>query len=317
MPGCVVLLTLSACAPHFIGPQATGVRPVIEGESFVSYDGTRLPLRSWIAPDRSRAVIIAVHGFNDYSNFITDPALWFSEHNLSVYAYDQRGFGNAPKRGFWPGKEAYAEDLQALIQAIKTRYPDKPLFLLGESMGAAVVLNMLASRKISVEGVILAAPAVRGWDAMPWWQRWGVKAAAFIMPWKTFTGQSLGIVVSDNREMLIALGRDPLVIKATRVDTLYGLVDLMQAGFEAVGKLQGPALILYGEKDQVIEKEPVLASFGPLTAANSNQHLYLYKNGYHMLLRDLQAELLWADIVSWISDRYAPLPTAQQGLSRE
>jgi len=313
-----LLLTLAACAPHFIEPQPAAVRPMIEGDHFVSFDGTRLPLRSWSVPEqRNRAVIIAVHGFNDYSNFISDAALWFSAQHISVYAYDQRGFGNAPGRGLWPGKAAFSGDLQALIQAIRTRCPDKPLFLLGESMGAAVILQSVASGAADVDGVILAAPAVRGWDAMPWWQRWGLKAAAMVMPSTTFTGRSLGIVASDNREMLIALGRDPLVIKATRVDTIYGLVELMQSGFEAVDQLQAPALILYGEKDQVIPKEPVLATFRPLTAAHSDQRLYLYKNGYHMLLRDLQAKVLWQDIVSWIGDTQALLPSEQQGLSRQ
>jgi len=33
------------------------------------------------------------------------------------------------------------------------------------------------------------------------------------LPAGRFTGQSLHIVASDNRDMLIALGRDPLVVK--------------------------------------------------------------------------------------------------------
>jgi len=150
---------------------------------------------------------------------------------------------------------------------------------------------------------------------MPFWQRWGLKLAAHTMPSTTFTGESLGVIASDNRDMLIALSRDPLIIKATRVDTVYGLVNLMQAGFDAVEKVQVPALVLYGEKDEVIPKTPVLDTFGAPRNRSDKQHLQLYRNGYHMLLRDLQAGVVWGDIFVWIQDRHALLPSAQQGLS--
>ena len=34
------------------------------------------------------------------------------------------------------------------------------------------------------------------------------------------------------------------------------------------------------------------------------------QKGYHMLLRDLQAETVWRDIAAWIADASAPLPSA-------
>jgi hypothetical protein len=35
----------------------------------------------------------------------------------------------------------------------------------------------------------------------------------------------------------------------------------------------------------------------------------IYENGYHMLLRDLQAETVWTDIAAWIADASQPLPS--------
>ena len=46
------------------------------------------------------------------------------------------------------------------------------------------------------------------------------------------TGQGFNRTPSDNIEMLKKLGRDKLVIKYTRIDTLYGLVDLMDAALD-------------------------------------------------------------------------------------
>jgi len=131
----------------------------------------------------------------------------------------------------------------------------------------------------------------------------------------TFTGESLQITASDNHDMLLALSRDPLVIKATRVDAIYGLVELMQKGSEAVHKLHIPTLILYGEKDEVIPKKPIIETFGKQIRTSNNQRLQLYKHGYHMLLRDLQAEVVWKDILSWMQDKHASFASEELGLS--
>ena len=73
-------------------------------------DGAELPLRSWLPqagpPD---AVLVALHGFNDYSNFFDGPGRWLAGRGIASYAYDQRGFGGAPHRGLWAGTEALAE----------------------------------------------------------------------------------------------------------------------------------------------------------------------------------------------------------------
>jgi len=69
-------------------------------------------------------------------------------------------------------------------------------------------------------------------------------------------------------------------------------------------KLTAKTLILYGDHDEVIRKRPtkmMLAALPGLTQpATSGQKLIRYKNGYHMLLRDLQAENAWHDIAEWI-----------------
>ena len=145
---------------------------------------------------------------------------------------------------------------------------------------------------------------------MPWYQRGALWIGVHIMPWATLTGQGLKIKPSDNIEMLKALGRDPKVIKATRVDTIYGLVNLMDAALEKSVPLDQRALILYGEKDAIIPKKPPMPMLGRLLQADPDQHrLALYQQGYHMLLRDLGAETPLADIVHWIADPAKPLPS--------
>ena len=157
-------------------------------------------------------------------------------------------------------------------------------------------------------GVILVAPAVWARSEMPFYQRFALWIAAHTIPWKKVTGQSLGVIASDNIEMLRKLGKDPLVIKETRIEVLYGLSNLMDKAFDSAERFRATSLILYGEKDEVIPREPVFDFYKRLPLrSQGRQRMILYENGYHMLLRDLQAEKVLTDIVEWINDQISIL----------
>jgi len=313
-----ILLLLAGCAPHK-APPGPGLdahaltEPMLTEDSFITADGTELPLRSWQPPAGTtpHGVLLALHGFNDYSHAFAESGPALAETGLIVYAYDQRGFGAAPHRGLWAGREVLTGDLTTAAALLRTRHPELPLYLLGESMGGAVVLSALAGpTPPETAGVILAAPAVWARSTMPLHQRAALWLGARVLPWARFSGQGLGIQASDNIEMLRALGRDPLFIKKTRVDAVYGLVNLMDAALAAAPEVETETLLLYGERDEVVPAEPTFAFWRGLPpAAAPRQRFALYANGWHMLLRDLQAQVVIDDIAAWTRDPEAPLPS--------
>ena len=155
-----------------------------------------------------------------------------------------------------------------------------------------------------MSGVILVAPAVWARSEMPFYQRWLLWISAHIIPWGKVTGNSLETTASDNVEMLKALGKDPLVIKETRIDVLYGLSDLMDEAYKKAELLNIRSLVLYGEKDEIIPRKPVFEFYRRLPSGVQGQpKMILYENGYHMLLRDLQFEVVMKDIVDWINSQ--------------
>lgn len=180
----VTLLALSACAPKVNYPGKRVMEPEFIKGQYVAEDEAVLPVRSWLPKDgQARAVIVAVHGFNDYSNAFTSPGNYLSHHGIACYAYDQRGFGSAPGHGMWAGIEAYTNDLSGFAKEIRKIHPDVPLYVLGESMGGAVTMvTMAGSNPPDVDGIILVAPAVWGRDTMPWYQRWLLAVASHTVP---------------------------------------------------------------------------------------------------------------------------------------
>src|SRR5262249_4345655 len=139
--------------------------PHFTADAFVTADGTALPLRVWRPSGKPTAVILAIHGFNDYSNAFDGAARLLAFRGVETYAYDQRGFGAAPLTGRWVGTEQLAEDVAGASRLLRARHPGVPLYLLGESMGGAVVAVAMtggagAAARPVADGVILVAPAV-------------------------------------------------------------------------------------------------------------------------------------------------------------
>lgn len=313
----LLLLLLSSCAPTRQPMGARVAEPAIDAAAteYVAADGARLPLKAWLPEGGApKAVILALHGFNDYSNAFAAPAKDWAAQGIATYAYDQRGFGRSPRPGIWAGVDTLQADLLGAAAALRTRHPGVPLFLLGESMGAAVVLTTLTeqgSLPAGVSGAILSAPAVWSRDTMPFYQRWALAVASWTVPWYELTPpRGLRIRASDNIEMLRALGRDPLVIKASRVDAVAGLTTLMDQALESAGKLPGPALVLYGENEELIPRLPVGIALSRLPA--DGVQAAIYPKGFHMLLRDLNAGVVREDIAAWVQDPGRPLPSGAE-----
>lgn len=317
LPWLVILLV--GCAPLSYPPGAMRQQAYISENLFITRDGAGLPLKQWLPKIAPKAVLIALHGFNDYSNFFERPGKFFSAQGLACFAYDQRGFGTAPKRGKWAGINAYTNDLLTLTDVLRQRYPTQPIYLIGESMGGAVAIVALAQQAIQpkVNGLILVAPALWARQTMPWYQTSLLWALAHTMPWLTLTGEGVKVQASDNIEMLKALGRDPQIIKKTKVESVYGLTDLMDAAFSSADLLSTKTLVLYGEKDEIIPKKPTydfLQRF--LKSPGEAKSVAIYPKGYHMLLRDLNASVVWKDILHWINEA-APLPSGAENRAAE
>jgi len=305
---------LAACAPTLqtMGVPGQGFTgPRLEDDAFVSFDGGRMGLKRWLPEGRPVVgAVVALHGMNDYSNAFHFAAPVWAEAGIATYAFDQRGFGRSPGRGVWAGEALMVEDLRVFTDLIRALHPDVPITVLGESMGGAVAIAAFASPKPpQAHRLALMAPAVWGWSSQP-------------LPYKTalwFTAHTMGGKVlkpprwvtdrvhpSDNIEELIAMGRDPQMIWGARNDTLFGLVDLMESAWSGVGRLQVPTGYFYGANDEIIPKEP---SFQSARRLKPSDRSAFYAKGWHLLSRDLQREVVIADVRSYILDPEAPFPS--------
>jgi alpha-beta hydrolase superfamily lysophospholipase len=309
-----LILSLSAATlQHGLGACAT-TGPSLGEDRFVSFDGASLGLTVWEArgafPDNPWAVIVGLHGMDDYANAFHMAGPWWAERGITTYAFDQRGFGRSPRRGIWAGETVMTEDLRTACALVRRRYPQAIVAVAGESMGGAVAIAAFASsRPPDADRLILLSPAVWGFSQQPLAYDVMLWVAAHTLPAYVAKPPSLltsHIWASDNVRELIRMGRDKLMIWGSRFDTLYGLVALMESAWRTIGEVKVPTVYMYGAHDQIIPKAAAFSAAHRLRAPGRT--LY-YERGWHLLLRDLQAETVWRDVEAFIRDPSAPPPS--------
>jgi alpha-beta hydrolase superfamily lysophospholipase len=310
----VLAVAAVACAPlsqQALRPVAP-VAPAFEGDRFVSFDGAQLGLSSWrpTVDQEPWAAIVALHGMGDYAAAFALVGPWFAERGVAVYAYDQRGHGRSPQRGVWGGETLLTEDLRTAVRLTRAEHPNAMLAVLGESMGAAVAMTAFGGDNPPLaDRLILCAPAVWGWSSLPRTYALGLWVGAHTMPGRAVTAPrrvQRRITPTDNREALVAMGLDRLMVFETRIDAVYGLVSLMERASESGPRLSVPVAFLYGARDDIIPgPAAVRAAAGlPATARTA-----LYAEGYHLLLRDRQRAIVAADILAFLRDAEGAFPS--------
>ena len=314
-PALLILLFFTGCATAEVQtPGEDSVAPAFEDSHIRAPDGVRLPFTRWEAQEDPRRVVLALHGFNDFRLSHQPLAEWLSRSGSTVYAYDQRGFGATEQRGIWPGEEALVADATTVLELLHERYPDTPVYLLGESMGAGVTLLTLSQEDApAVAGAILMAPAVWGRDAQPWYQRAGLWLGTRTLPRLEVDTRWANVDPSDDPEVLHYWEHHPLVIRETRVDALEGVTDLMGSALRASPGLQVPTLIVYGGRDEVVPPEAICRMLKTLPDADSTPWRYAhYPEGWHLLARDSRSPETLADLVAWLEHPQADLPSGRE-----
>ena len=299
-------LGLTACGLGFTPMPFTAADTM---DHFVMPDGTRLPYRAWMPSGPPQTVILALHGMNDSRDAWEIPAPAFAAAGIAVIAPDQRGFGATETRGHWPGTSVLVDDARVMARLLHVQYPHAKLFLMGESMGAAVLMTLATSPDPpEVEGYILSAPAVWGRAEMNVFMRLGLWAVSRVLPSLIVENRGyVKVTASDNRAALVRLSNDPLTIHGTRADSIRGLVDLMDSALAAASSFRAHALFIYGGKDELVPERATRATWTVLPP--SAARLAFYPGHYHLAMRDKDRTTVIDDVIAWIRRPAAPLPS--------
>ena len=126
------------------------------------------PIYSWATTADPTAVIVAIHGATLHGRSYAVLGDKLAQKGYAVFAPDMRGFGSwyhdehpgeeFPKHVLYRRSE---RDIKALLVKLRQLYPRKPIYLMGESVGANMAIRLLALDGSCADGMILSSPAIR------------------------------------------------------------------------------------------------------------------------------------------------------------
>lgn len=135
--------------PAAAATQQTGVEHT--ESAFLGKEDVGLYEQAWRpAQGTPKAILIVHHGLKDHSARYGEFATRMVQKNWAVHAYDMRGHGHSEVERVWVEHfDDYVDDLETFVRRVRAREGDKPIFLMGHSMGGAIVtLYALESRRL-------------------------------------------------------------------------------------------------------------------------------------------------------------------------
>jgi alpha-beta hydrolase superfamily lysophospholipase len=294
---------LSACSVGGALPPSPEGKAVPTDVTVAATNGERLATVEWI-PDEPRAVILGIHGYGGYGEltFRRAAAFWKTQ-GIATISYDQRGFGRNASFGYWPGPDGLIDDAVSISKQVRQRFPGIPMVVIGHSMGGGVI-TAAETRGMEADRLVLAGPAIWGGSLLNPIYRASAWIAAGLFPERRLSGKGVvRIQASDNIEALRELGRDARYLAPPSARELHGLVILTDVAEEAADKVKTPSLMLLGSKDQIVVNSAARKTFDRFAG---EKHVVEYPDGWHLLFRDLQAEIVWQDVANWVLNGTAP-----------
>lgn len=107
------------------------------------------------SPNRQKAILI--HGWSSSSYALT-PLIGLLSQRFHCIAVDLPGYGKSPPFPHRPTIQAYADILVDLIEQIS----DRPVVLIGHSMGGMISLTIAGRHPVLVERMVLLGPTITG-----------------------------------------------------------------------------------------------------------------------------------------------------------
>ncbi len=265
----------------------------------LTVDGEQLVRRHWPAKETVAAVGI-VHGLGEHSGRYESLAAQLNEHGIDVVTFDQRGHGRSPgKPGALPSYDRVLDDVGSLADSLATLAPRNRCFLLGQSLGANLVLNYALRRKPELGGLVALSPMLRMTTPPPAWKRLAVRVAARVVPNVTIPTGLSRANLSRITENVDAYGADPLVHSRISLGFAESMFDAGVWAIDNADQLILPTLLMHGDEDRTT---CVNASRQFAERAADPCQLRIFSGAYHELLWELESQKAIDEISRWLRE---------------
>lgn len=150
------LFLLAGCSNFLLHPEKeyilTPARLELPYEDMTIRTPDDINLRAWYIPAYcpekpscpSKGNILYLHGNAENISSHTFSVIWLILYGYNLIPLDYRGFGESEGSVSLSGAET---DIRAAIDYLSEKYPDQPLFVFGQSIGAALTVSAVGKYK--------------------------------------------------------------------------------------------------------------------------------------------------------------------------
>ncbi|MHA1232552.1 MAG: lysophospholipase [Candidatus Helarchaeota archaeon] len=280
----------------------------------ITKDSTKLFYRYYLPPEIDKIIVVAhgAGGNGDYYVILADQV--FNEH-IGVYVMDYRGHGYSEgKRGDIKSIKELLSDFDEFVSLIQEKHRNVPIFLFGESMGGALIINYLAkynSPEITevIKGVILFSPAIK------LKMKYSIKQIFLAIPFLlTYLFAPSARIIDITKGPVDEGIANPIHIEYDKTDEnhlkkispryLLNLVRLIEKSYNLADKITAPIIIFQGTNDPVIDIDGIEKFYE--RCSSSDKTLELVDGGRHVLFTDPIANSkennIWKKLNNWLKN---------------
>ncbi|MBX9877118.1 MAG: lysophospholipase [Candidatus Obscuribacterales bacterium] len=253
--------------------------------------------RTWGTASDSPAIVLLVHGLGAHSGWFEAIGRRLKVRGLFAVSYDQVGFGKRASQEF-QGYEQWLNDLEFVYNHLRYQHKDKPIFIMGNSMGGVVA--MAGGPKLNPQGIILVAP---GFDGYPETFKLGFRlkamATALLSPNSLVDLPYRSDLVAREESARTFMDTDPDGRFSLPAKMLLGLLKLTIYSGKNAKSSPAPVLMLTAGVDRIVNNEVSTKVFDSLIApAKKRRH---FKEAWHDLLFDPVIDEVADEVTSFVN----------------
>lgn len=264
-------------------------------------DGRLLYAQAWQPEGEARSAVCLVHGLGEHSGRYGHVAAALNRAGHALLALDLRGHGRSSgRRGHIPSIEVVLDDIDLLLEEAAQRFPGRPRFLYGHSMGGLFVLYHALRRRPALAGVIATGSALR---SPLEGQRAKVVLARLLsrlLPALTFPSGLNPATISRDPAVVQAYCNDPLVHDRISFRLAGELLRTSRWVMEHAAEFPLPLLLIHGGADRLTLPE---GSREFAARVGGGCTLKVWEGLYHEVHNEPEQGEVLAYILAWVEER--------------
>ncbi|HEX9130858.1 MAG TPA: alpha/beta hydrolase [Ktedonobacteraceae bacterium] len=268
-------------------------------------DQINIFVRAWI-PDYPQRVLVCVQGLGGHGGYYEELACQLALEGTIVVAPDLRGHGcSEGARGDIDGFDRYLADIDTAVTWASTTWPDTPIFVLGESMGASIAIQYVASglycaHQIPLAGLVFVSPVLSSAIRPTFGEVIHFMRSLLLAPKRPSIAVT-GREESGCRDPAFnaLLRADPLFVRLVSARFLTRLTVWLWQSKRKARQINLPLLVLLGGRDYVARRSGTSAF---LRCVSSRvQRIVTFPQAYHCLLRDPDTPAVVRVLGAWLA----------------